>query len=472
MDTRESLFIPHVISACIMTAMLAFPCIVKAELSGKPADKSHLEKISDEEITLLLEQQKLLVPSVLAMQQKLKLVQDELDAVKLQMAHLEVNSHHAAATMRLASGAQQKSPEHGFDGNQTAMQQDNPYFHDDWVPAFWLVLFMLILWLGLRYSAKIKSRSRSNLQQGAGASLKTANDSEATARLRVSPHVMPPAQVNGQVSPAVLPSKPSTARHAVPTASPSPKKAEKNLSEDDSMLEEAGLYAANGRMGKAAGILHEIIERNPAKVGAWKLLLSVYSALCKVADFERVAREFLKHHKASPSWSGIQVLGRTLDRDNPLYADQNSQISADPLLLDTLNLHRPIGDILIEMGSLSQREILKYLDEFDPKQHGRFGGYLVARKAITIAQLDQALLQQQGLSPEAKPGGLPSLQDIEKFLIDFDPKQHGSVSKFLASRNVVTPEQLGQLLRQSSSQGAMAKNTQADIPLFGELSTS
>lgn len=449
MDIRKQLFTPHTLMACAMAAMLAFPCPVAAELSGEPADASRAGRVSEEEIALLVEQQKLLVPSFLSMQQKLKQVQDELEAVKSQLAHLEANSHHAVT------------------------QQDSPYLHDDWVSAFWLVLFMLTLWLGLRYSAKIKSRNRSNRQQNADASLKTANDAEATARSRASSPAMPPTQVNGgQASPVVLPPKPGTARHAVPTESLPPKKAEKSVSEDDSMLEEAGLYAANGRMDKAAGILHEIIGRNPAKVGAWTLLLSVYSALCRVADFERVAREFLKHHKASPSWSGIQVLGRTLDRDNPLYTNQNGHISAAPLLPDTLNLRRPIGDILIEMGILSQREIMKYLDEFDPKRHGRFGGYLVARKAITIAQLDQALLQQQGASAEAKPGGLPSLRDIEKFLVDFDPKQHGSVSKFLAARNVVTPEQLGQLLRQSSGQGATAKNTQADMPLFGELSTS
>lgn len=239
------------------------------------------------------------------------------------------------------------------------------------------------------------------------------------------------------------------------------------------MLEEAGLYAANGRMDKGAEILWEIIERNPLKIDAWTLLLSVYSALCKVAEFEKTAREFLKYHKNSHAWSGIQVLGRTLDRDNPLYTDRNSQIAASPLLPDALNLHRPIGDILIEMGILSKREIMKYLDDFDPKQHGRFGGYLVARKVISIAQLDQALLQQQGVRAEAKCGDLPSLQEIEKFLVDFDPKRHGSVSKFLASRNVVTPEQLGRLLQQSSSRSTPTKNrTTDDSSHFGNLAIS
>lgn len=473
MDIRKRLFTWHAITAFTMAAMLALPCIVKAEISSEPADKSRIEKVSDEEIALLLEQQKLLVPSFLDMQQKLRLLHDELDAVKLQLVQLGVSPSNAAAPMLLATaGIQKKSLTPAIAVNQMTSPQDRPYPQNELIAVLAGMLFILILWLGSRYYIKIKSRNRTSSQQDAGTIPKPAND--ATPKICVSPTIKQPAQVDsGQAQPVALSPKASTARNAAFSSAHPHKKIEKKVSEDDSMLEEAGLYAANGRMDKAAGILQEIIKRNPAKVDGWTLLLSVYSALCKVPDFERTAREFLKHHKTSPSWSGIKVLGRTLDRDNPLYADQGSHISAAPLLPDTLNWHRPIGDILIEMGVLPKREILKYLDDFDPKQHGRFGGYLVARKAITIAQLDQALLQQQGVNAEAKPGDLPSLQDIEKFLVGFDPKQHGSVSKFLASHNIVTPEQLGQLFRQTSNQGVAAKNLQSDgTTIFGELSTS
>ena len=439
MNIRKLLFTPHAITAFVMAAMLAFPCIVEAELPGEPVDEARTEKVSDKEIALLLEQQKLLVPSFLAMQQKLKLLQDELDAVKLQLAQLSANSSNAAASTLLATtGSQKKSPPPAIDVKQMEMQQDNPYLQNKLFAAFGGVLSILALWLGSRYYIKIKSLNRTNGQQDTGTILKPENDAATVAGLRVSPATQQPAQIHSGQAP--------------PLPSPPPKKVDANVSVDDSMLEEAGLYAANGRMDKAAGILQEIIKRNPEKVAAWVLLLSVYSALCKVAEFESTARKFLKHHKASPSWSGIQVLGRTLDHDNPLYADRSGSISASPLLPDSLNLHRTIGDILIEDGILSKREIQKYLDDFDPKQHGRFGGYLVAHRAITIAQLDQALLQQQGGNAEAKPGDLPSLQDIEGLLAEFDPKQHGSVSKFLASRNIASPEQLDKLLRHPPNQ--------------------
>lgn len=108
MDIRKQLFTRHAITAFTMAAMLAFPCIVKAELSSEPADKSRIEKVSDEEIALLLEQQKLLVPSFLDMQQKIKLLHDELDAVKLQLVQLGVSPSNAASPMLLVTAGTQK----------------------------------------------------------------------------------------------------------------------------------------------------------------------------------------------------------------------------------------------------------------------------------------------------------------------------------------------------------------------------
>src|SRR4030065_686250 len=100
------------------------------------------------------------------MQQKLKLLQDELDAVKLQLAQLDVNPPNAAVPMLLAtSGTQKKKLKQVIDVNQAAMQQDSPYLHENLFPALGLVLFILTLWLGLRYYIKTKSRIGTNLQQ-------------------------------------------------------------------------------------------------------------------------------------------------------------------------------------------------------------------------------------------------------------------------------------------------------------------
>lgn len=435
--------------------------------------------ITAEEFALLLEQQKQIASSFLDMQQKIKLLEDELRNIKLQLMQTGVNSSNAPAPGPSAiTGAQESSLSPGSATNQWSTQQ---YFLEI-IEVIMLVI--LVMWLGLRYYTRMKLAARTGLRQHSSEAQKSGAHAAASSIANASPAIMPPSQASGsQLSTAAqLPLASAAGDAAIPHFYPSHVTIEKEMANDVSMLEEASLYAANGRMEKAVEILKEIIGRNPSKEDAWKLLLSVYSALGKASEFEKTARSFLKYHKASPSWSGIQVLGRTLDRDSPLYVNQNERISTSPLLPDTLSRHRPIGDVLIEMGALSRQEVLKYLDEFDPRQHGRFGGYLVARKAITLAELDQALLQQQGVSHveaksgnlpslqegashvEAKPGNLPSLQEIEKLLDEFDPKQHGSVIKFLASRNIALPEQLSQFLLQQ-------KKLQAnDTPPLGNLS--
>lgn len=445
------------------------------ELTGEPVGESRTGKIGAEEFALLLEQQKLLVASSLAMQQQLKLLQDELREIKSQLVELGASPSGAASTAvspapyHATAGTQESSPE---SGKQPVARQGGSYLQNVLFAALGLAFFILVLWLGVRNYNKMKSRIVIGPKQEAAHILKPAGDA-AALKISVSPAIKQPSQIKSAHAPSVdLSTKTGAAMSAATPLHPPAKTSDEKAVEADSMLEEARLYIANGRLIKAGEILLDTIKRYPSKADAWTLLLSIYSSLGKAADFEKAAREFLKHHKASTSWSGIQALGRTLDHDNPLYADHGSHIAASPLSHDTRSLHHPIGDILIETGVLSKREVAKYLDDFDPKKHGRFGGYLVVRKAITIAQLDQALQQQEGVHTEVKHGGLPSLQEIESFMANFDPKKHGSVSKFLASHNI-TPEQLNRLLQQKSKQGEAVKNTQTgDTPHFDKVPAS
>lgn len=436
-----------------------------AFITPEISEGSRIGKINAEELALMLEQQKLLVASFMAMQQQIKLLQDELREIKLQLLQSGVSP---SSEVSAPAGTQKISPE---SDRQPAMQRGDTYLRNILFSALGLAASILALWLGARNYNKIKPRIGTGSQQETAYLLKHTGD-PATQKISVSPAIKQPPQARSAHAPsAVLPPNTSTAMNAVASLHSPAKTADGKVTEADSMLEEARLYVANGRLVKAGEILLEIIKRHPSKVDAWTLLLSIYSSLGKAVEFEKAARAFLKYHKASTSWSGIQALGRTLDRDNPLYADHGSHISVSPLSPDTRSLHHPIGDILIGTGVLSKREITKYLDDFDPKKHGRFGGYLVARKAITIAQLDQALQQQQGVHTEVKHGGLPSLQEIESFLANFDPKKHGSVSKFMASHNV-TPEQLNRLLQKESDQEEV-KNTQAgDTPHFDKAPAS
>ena len=236
-------------------------------------------------------------------------------------------------------------------------------WHNGLFMIFGLALVTLALWLGLRYHTKTKSRTVIQPKQ-----------------ILISTAIKRPARVISNQDQSVV-------------AYPQKNVAEK-LSNDDSILE-AELYSNHGRPASAIKILLEVVNRHPSNEVAWSLLLSNYSSLGKAVEFEKTAQEFLSHHKASPLWTGIQALGRTLDQKNPLYIGNNNNIPNSQLLTITSNSRRPVGDILIEMGVLTEQDVQSRLDDFVPVLHGRFGGYLLTHRVITLAQLDQALLLQQ-----------------------------------------------------------------------------
>lgn len=57
---------------------------------------------------------------------------------------------------------------------------------------------------------------------------------------------------------------------------------------------------------------------------------------------------------------------------------------------------RSIGDVLVQMGMVTEPELEQALFNYDPKRYGHCGAYLVACKIITKEQLYTALLQQLG----------------------------------------------------------------------------
>jgi len=209
---------------------------------------------------------------------------------------------------------------------------------------------------------------------------------------------------------------------------------------EEYMLEQAKLYLTDVKPDKAIELLLIITESNPCQEEAWSLLLSVYSSLGKGTEFESVARKFKGYHKESEIWNKVQALGRTMDLNNPLFVENNWKVNQDDD-----NLYQFIGNILSSMGFLTQKDLQKYLMEFEPEIHGRFGGFLVSHKVITIDQLDQALLGQQGIFVGIwEMNEIPSLQIVENFLEGFDPAIHGSVFRFLQAKCIFTAEQLGQ----------------------------
>lgn len=437
--------------------------LFKLKLSGDTIDATQIGKISAEERELLLARQKLLdaddqTAYFLSMQHQMKQLQDEIGAVKLRLAQLDAG---AAVAETQASQPQPPVEKPTITPHQQTAEKDSPTLRYGLIAAG-LSLAVLALLLGLRRYTKTRQQYAANL-------ILEEPDTVQTDVRVTPPHIVTP--------PGVKPAKPASEDTPAPPktehAKPPRKKIEEHVPEIDLMMEEAELYAVHNRPDKAMEILRDIVRDHPLKAEAWLLLLSILSSLGKAAEFEQAARNFSRHHKGSSSWKEVQALGRTLDQNNPLYIDETSLAAAAISSPDApLPPRRLIGDILVDMGALSIQEMKHYLNEFDPKLHGRFGGYLISRKVITHAQLDEALLQQQGVHTETKPVNLPKLLDMENLLADFDPKLHGSVADYLASRNMATAEQLNQALPQQPGIETVEKTTQTgELPVADTNST-
>lgn len=241
----------------------------------------------------------------------------------------------------------------------------------------------------------------------------------------------------------------------------------KQASSEHSTLEEAELYAIHGHPDKAIALLQEIVRQQPAYQEAWLLLFSIYSAHGRKRGFANTAQTFHRQHPGSTSWPMIQALGRTLEPDNPLYAGSSRLGVAAPFLPHiALSKRRPIGSILVDMGLLTEQDVEIYLADFDPVRHGRFGNYLVSRRQISHAQLNEALFKQQ--QEEASIPNLPTLQDMESFLADFDPKRDGSIGEFLLARKAITPAQLNKVQQHETALGDSVQALDFHTPAAGQ----
>lgn len=381
------------------------------KLSSEPLDESRIGKISAEEREILLARQKLLdaddqMASYLAMQHQIKQLQDELGDIKLKLSQLNPSPAPLPAANTAFSS-------HFLPDTK---EQKIGFFVGG------LVLAILALLFGLRYYNRMHTQI---LGQEIWDSGTTEPPQKIASPVSRSPSVDAgsdsgkyPTAVS---SPAVKPS--------IGGASPlTTTKSQEELSEADSIIEEAELYSTYGHPERAILMLQELIEQFPTKTEAWELLLFILSSQKKVAEFEQATRDFMNLNKNSASWIKIKEMRRSLERDNASPIHNPDEVEAIPL--QTASGKRLlIGKILVDTGMLSALDMKNYLDDFDPKLDGRIGEYLVSRQAITNEQLNEALRLQQG--GEAAVNQKPITLDMESLLPDSSSMQDKRLDEYL-----------------------------------------
>lgn len=388
------------------------------KLSGATLDLSRLGKLSEEDKEVLQLQQKWLdeddqTAKYLAMQHQLKLMQEELTEIRLKLAQISSGTQPASAATRTISVTTVSS---------STSQWRNGIIVGGLVAAV-VLLAIYLRSFTRRKELVIEEPSPVNIP--------------STEHFIISPAAPTPPSVEAlEKTPLIIPPVEQEKPQA-PIANPA-----KEL--EDSVLEEAELYAIYGHPDKAVKMLKEYVAQHQHSENVWLLLLSIYSSCGQATEFENTARAFQRHNRDSDLWKTVQALGRTLDKDHTLYADATTQTETAPWLpYLSKHKHRPLGDILVELGYLSPEDMRNCLQDFDPKFHGRFGNYLLTKRLVSHAQLNEALLIQQGGSDTPLPAeGLPSLQQVENLLSGFDPEKDGSVEDYLMAHQVDVVERL------------------------------
>lgn len=357
------------------------PSPLPLKVADGQLDMSRVGQLGPADLEALLAQRKLLdeddqTAHLLALQQRFNALNEELRSARLKLAKLEAGKTSAVSPPEVAGGNEPLV---------SALTSRNVLLLSG------VLGLMTLGYLGIRSFRKMKARSPAPASAQALPAQTLAKPGGTTLRIVHPQREKQTQPIKAAAVPADRGNQPEEIRNK----------------EEKTVLEEAELYAVYGHPDKAVKILLEFVAQTPQSEDAWMLLLSIYSASLQVREFENAARQFLANGKNSPHWKMIQALGRTLDKDNELYSSNGN--GKDALWLpSSVSRHRPIGDILIELGYLSAQDLAHCLGEFDPKQHGRFGHYLLTRRIINHAQLNEALLKQQ-INQEAKPDARPDL---------------------------------------------------------------
>ncbi|MFM2397327.1 MAG: hypothetical protein RLZZ144_577 [Pseudomonadota bacterium] len=234
------------------------------------------------------------IAAMLAMQNEMQLLRNELNEMKAKLQSLPARPAIAASVVPIAAPPVVAVSSFEFG------------------TSFWLSSLSGLLLLGLlgwRYFERKKNDAMAAQEAVDG----YANWQQAPAVVATSPV---PASV-------ALESAPSEVTQKISAYAPNHVEA----SEADLLMEEAQLYAAHNRPQKAIEMLSELIEAYPEKMEVWLALLTNYAVLRDVASFAKLAHRLQLATPDEHTWALVQSLGRTLDPNNSLFQEVSLNMS-------------------------------------------------------------------------------------------------------------------------------------------------
>lgn len=350
----------------------------RLKLSSGQLDASRIGTITAEQHESLLAQQLLLdeddqTAHFLAMQHQLKLMQDELGAIKLKLATLENAGSSDLNGLGVVAPA-----------NVTSQLKDtNDQQWRRMLMVLGLVVATFMTWLGFRYFGRTNYQaSKVFFSEKDNPSIPERYISKPIAVANVEKPVSKPIAVAKiQVEPEIKPAE--TVNTVIPEIQPEVHTENEHAdSEENSVLEEAELYILYGHHEKAAKALQKYVAQHPQSEKSWKLMLSILSSRGQAKEFETNARAFLQHNKNSPAWEAMQALGRTLDKNNPLYIDEKALGGSAWLPLKEVQLKQQTGgvDALKPDGTPEVQQNGGLLKDVNPQRDGSLEESLMSPK--------------------------------------------------------------------------------------------
>jgi pilus assembly protein FimV len=221
-------------------------------------------------------------------------------------------------------------------------------FNKDLLPSAWWLLLPVFIWLPIYF---LRRPRRDEEQDAFPMGQSTFGDGTASTLFTESLREVIPSrsQVMGVVS-NFSQAASDWSRDDVDVVQP------KNASEEAQMLLDHGL------MTQAINLLHSEIEQYPSALVLWMKLFDIYVGQGMRQEFQNRAVGFRLQFSSDSLWQQVQVMGRIVDEDNPLYLSLDESLD-ESLMFPQAAVMLTKADRSVEHIDFATGEVLEVKDE-------------------------------------------------------------------------------------------------------------